>query len=121
MIHDNDELPMKPLTIEYCEDDPYGDITIKCEHATIARLMLDDAPVHDFNSRQRKFARLFAVAPDLLEVCKTLISLVEYNLPETHPGPCGPESNCDMLCMELAAMSSAVELARTIIAKAKQG
>lgn len=48
-------------------DDPYGPIPIRAKHYRIAKLGLDDAPVHDYNTMQRCNARLIAAAPDLYE------------------------------------------------------
>lgn len=54
-------------------DEPYGDIEVKGGNRSIAKLWLDDAPVHDYNEQQRANARLISAAPDLLEALENLV------------------------------------------------
>lgn len=72
-------------------DDPYGPIPIRAGHYSLAKLHLDDAPVHDFNVMQRCNAKLIAAAPDHLSVALELdkwslviLSAVRHDAPSDH-------------------------------------
>ena len=78
-----------PWQVVFSDDDPYGDIEIKSgKFHIIAKLNLDDAPVHDFNSEQEANARLMAAAPDMYYEIKSMCRA------ELELGTCLP-SDCD--------------------------
>lgn len=58
-----------PWFVAPSDDDQYGDISVVNDSMTrvVARLALDDAPVHDFNREQYANARLIAASPLLLD------------------------------------------------------
>lgn len=56
------------------DDEPYGDIKIVDQYnSTVCRFGQDDAPVHDFNEKQWKRARIIGIFPQLLKALKMLI------------------------------------------------
>lgn len=70
------------------DDEPYGDIEIRTEDtgSLVCTIPQDDAPVHDYNDRQYKFANLFAASPSLVKTLQSahrkLISGDFENLPD---------------------------------------
>ena len=57
------------------DSDPYEPIRVEDARTaeTICKLWLDDAPVPEYNAKQRNRARLIAAAPELLEALKELL------------------------------------------------
>lgn len=77
------------------------------------------AIVYAIQGDLRETASMLKAAPDLLEACENLLGFAEYNMPGNPGHICGPESQCDALCMEAAAISDLIYKAKTAIAKAK--
>ena len=63
-------------------------------------------------------ARLIAAAPRLLEALEQTVPWLEHDMPPAPDHICGPESACDMLCVEFAEASMALRQARAAIAEA---
>lgn len=69
------------------DDEPYGDIQIQTETGSkVCTIPQDDAPVHDYNDRQQKYARLFAAAPDVVVALKAFVDAYEAT---AEGQPCG--------------------------------
>jgi NTP pyrophosphatase (non-canonical NTP hydrolase) len=50
-------------TLKFSDESPYDDIEIQCDGRTVAKVMLDDAPVRDYNAIQRNLAQF------IVDVC----------------------------------------------------
>jgi len=71
-----------------------------------------------WHPKAAEVSRLIAAAPELLELLGQAVPWISHALPETHLGPCTPETPCDMNCVDLAAGSQLLYEIKQAIAKA---
>ena len=65
---------------------------------------------------------LIRAAPELLAALKALLPFAHDAVPPRgHEGPCGPESGCDAICMEVASRAEILQAAHRAIARAEGG
>jgi len=71
----DDYVHQLPLAVKHADDEPYADILIQSANGIhVAKLYQDDAPCHDYNAEQRRMARLFTAAPELLAACEDILA-----------------------------------------------